>query len=313
MGAMMKSSGLASGDIVEMSENLSGLAADMASFYNLDFDEAFNKIRSGISGETEPLKQLGINMSVANLEAFALEKGITKAFNKMSQSEQIMLRYQYLMQATADAQGDFARTSDGFANGLRLLDSNFEALKTTIGVLLIPKISEAIGFLNQMFELLIPEAKKTTVLDDFANVDLQVEEKLEDIQKTRDDAMALVDILDGLNKITITDHSEAVGNMAEGANKLSGTAGGNWTAFISGLDGVDDLITNADGAASAGNELSGLADGAAELTGTPETSFKYENLPPAIQALYDKAKGVGTATEQLRTLDTEAGKLTEAD
>ena len=66
LGAMMKSAGVASGDIVNMSENLAGLAADMASFYNLDFDTAFQKIRSGISGETEPLKQLGINMSVAN-------------------------------------------------------------------------------------------------------------------------------------------------------------------------------------------------------------------------------------------------------
>ena len=67
IGAMMKSSGLAGSEIVDMSTDLAGLAADMASFYNLDFDEAFQKIRSGISGETEPLKQLGINMSVANL------------------------------------------------------------------------------------------------------------------------------------------------------------------------------------------------------------------------------------------------------
>jgi hypothetical protein len=113
---MMKSSGMAGNEIVKMSTDLAGLAADMASFYNLDFETAFEKIRSGISGETEPLKQLGINMSVANLEAFALEKGITKAFNSMSQQEQIMLRYQYLMKATADAQGDSARTSDGFSS-----------------------------------------------------------------------------------------------------------------------------------------------------------------------------------------------------
>ena len=119
LGAMMKSSGVASEEIVDMSTSLAGLAADMSSFYNLDFDEAFQKIRSGISGETEPLKQLGINMSVANLEAFALSKNITKSFNDMSQGEQTMLRYQYLMQATADAQGDFARTSDGYANSLR--------------------------------------------------------------------------------------------------------------------------------------------------------------------------------------------------
>ena len=67
LGAMMKSSGLAGTEIVDMSTDLAGLAADMASFYNLDFETAFEKIRSGISGETMPLKQLGINMSVANL------------------------------------------------------------------------------------------------------------------------------------------------------------------------------------------------------------------------------------------------------
>ena len=83
LGAMMKSSGMAGDDIVEMSTDLAGLAADMASFYNLDFDTAFQKIRSGISGETEPLKQLGINMSVANLNAYALQQGLQKTFEEM--------------------------------------------------------------------------------------------------------------------------------------------------------------------------------------------------------------------------------------
>ena len=75
LGAMMKSAGMTGDQITEMSIDLAGLSADMASFYNLDFDTAFQKIRSGISGETEPLKQLGINMSEANLNAFALQKG----------------------------------------------------------------------------------------------------------------------------------------------------------------------------------------------------------------------------------------------
>ena len=75
MGAMLKSSGMAGDEIVNVSTDLAGLAADMASFYNLDFEEAFSKIRSGISGQTMPLKELGIDMSVATLNAFALEKG----------------------------------------------------------------------------------------------------------------------------------------------------------------------------------------------------------------------------------------------
>lgn len=83
IGAILKSSGISGQYLVQMSENLAALAGDFASFYNLDHEEAFSKIRSGISGQTEPLKQLGINMSIANLEAFALSKGIKVAYKDM--------------------------------------------------------------------------------------------------------------------------------------------------------------------------------------------------------------------------------------
>ena len=310
MGAMMKSSGIASKDITEMSENLAGLAADMASFYNLDFDEAFNKIRSGISGETEPLKQLGINMSVANLEAFALSQGLKKTFNEMSQGEQVMLRYQYLMQATADAQGDFSRTSDGFANGLRLLQNNFESLKTTIGTALIEPVSRAIGFLNEMMGLLNPESKQKTVLDDFANIDLQTQEKLEKVQEVKAEADALILVLRDIESANLADKSGVISNMAGGANKLSDNAGTNWANFLNGLDGISTAITSTAGGIVAGANLAGLAGGAKELVGTPETQFKYENLPGKIQELLTKAGFADTAKQQLNTIDQEAGKLT---
>ena len=132
LGAMMKSSGLTGKAVTGMSTDLAGLAADMASFYNLDFETAFEKIRSGISGETEPLKQLGINMSVANLEAYALSQGIDTAYESMTQAEQVTLRYNYLMQATSDAQGDFARTSDSLANSQRILSTNLIPSKRTL-------------------------------------------------------------------------------------------------------------------------------------------------------------------------------------
>ena len=194
MGAMMKSSGLAGDKIVDMSTDLAGLAADMASFYNLDFETAFQKIRSGISGETEPLKQLGINMSVANLEAFALQQGLSKTFNEMSQGEQVMLRYQYMMQATADAQGDFSRTSDGYANGLRQLETNVESLKTKLGTTLLPVINDVVQAINSLFPT-DGETRKT-VLDDFAEIDLQTEEKIAGIQKTAEEARILSETLD---------------------------------------------------------------------------------------------------------------------
>ena len=311
MGAMMKSSGIASKDITDMSENLAGLAADMASFYNLDFDEAFNKIRSGISGETEPLKQLGINMSVANLEAFALAQGIDKAFSKMSQSEQIMIRYQYLMQATADAQGDFARTSDGFANGLRLLQSNFEQLKTTVGSLLLPIISDAIAGLNDMMALLIPATKQTTVLDDFANIDLQTQQKLDDIKATKEKADALVKILGDIEKAKVIDKAADIEEVAKGANVLNTSAGSNWSTFISGLNGVGGVISASKGGTQAGTDLGNLAKGGETLTGTPVSTFKYDNLPAKIQELLNKSGKAETLKSELSTVDQEAGKLTK--
>lgn len=209
LGAMMKSAGMSGDKIVGMSTDLAGLAADMASFYNLDFETAFEKIRSGISGETEPLKQLGINMSVANLEAFALEKGIKKTFNSMSQGEQTMLRYQYLMQATADAQGDFARTSDGFANASRRVETAMDTIKTKGGALLLnvvePLVSGLANFLN-----IVTEGDVTTAMDDIMSIDEKTGQKITNIQKTAEDASILTKELEDLaDKANLTGDEQA--------------------------------------------------------------------------------------------------------
>lgn len=154
IGAMLKSSGLAGDAIVDMSKDMVGLAGDMASFYNLDLETAFEKIRSGISGETEPLKQLGINMSVANLEAYALSQGIKTSYNEMSQAEQVMLRYNYLMSTTADAQGDFARTQDSYANQTRLLSESWLEFTGVMAEQLLPVLTTIVSWLNNIVAFL---------------------------------------------------------------------------------------------------------------------------------------------------------------
>lgn len=158
IGAMLKSSGLAGDAIVDMSKDMVGLAGDMASFYNLDLETAFEKIRSGISGETEPLKQLGINMSVANLEAYALSQGITTAYNEMSQAEQVMLRYNYLMSTTADAQGDFARTQDSYANQTRLLSESWLEFTGIMAEQLLPVLTTIVSWLTNIVAFLTENA-----------------------------------------------------------------------------------------------------------------------------------------------------------
>lgn len=158
MMAMMKSSGVAQDAASKMSISLAGLAGDIASFYNIDTDTAFQKIRAGISGEIEPLRQLGINLSVANMEAYALSRGITTSYNAMSQAEKVALRYNYLMSATGDVQGDFARTSGTWANQVRLLTLNFQSLSAVIGQGLIAGILPAIQALNALMSKLMQAA-----------------------------------------------------------------------------------------------------------------------------------------------------------
>lgn len=154
LGAMLKSMGLADDQVLQMSTDMVGLAGDFASFYNLDAADAFEKIRSGISGETEPLKQLGINMSVANLEAYALSEGITKAYKDMTQAEQATLRYNYLMSVSADAQGDFVRTQDSLANQMRIATLQVQEMGAAIGSALLPMATEALKTGNEMLTAL---------------------------------------------------------------------------------------------------------------------------------------------------------------
>lgn len=150
MGAMLKSMGHTKDAALDMSTSLVELSGDMASFYNLDVQTAFDKIRSGISGETEPLKQLGINMSVANLEAFALSQGITQSYNSMTQANQALLRYNYLMSVTADAQGDFSRTSNSWANQTKILALQFDSFKATVGSVIIQVLTPLLQILNRI-------------------------------------------------------------------------------------------------------------------------------------------------------------------
>lgn len=110
--AMAKSMGIAEGTASDMAIQLTGLTADMSSFYNISQDVADTALKSIFTGETETLKNYGIVMTQTNLQQFAMSQGITKSVQAMTQQEQTMLRYNYVLQQTALAQGDFARTSD---------------------------------------------------------------------------------------------------------------------------------------------------------------------------------------------------------
>lgn len=284
LGAMMKSSGLAGNQITEMSTDLAGLAADMTSFYNIDFETAFQKIRSGISGETEPLKQLGINMSVANLNAYALKQGLEKTFEQMSQGEQTMLRYQYMMDATADAQGDFARTSDGYANSVRLLETNLTSLKTNLGKEIVPKVSEIVSTINGLFETDSGRSyeRRRTVLDEIADIDARTQTAIADITATKQQVDNLADAL--------TEVGQKNGKLEEASDNVSKAAGG-----------VSELAEKLNGV-----KINDDVKSAFEST----LKILYENVDLLSGITGDSASGVTTWLNNVRT---EAEKLDPED
>jgi len=222
MGNLLNSAGIAGDALADMSTDLTGLAADMAEFYGTDFESAFQRIKQGVNGMTEPLKQFGINMSKANLEAFALSKGVTKTFDEMSQGEQTMLRYQYLLQETADAQGAFAASSDDYTAGLAKLEAGMANLTASIGALLVPALSSAVDWLNTLFDKLTSKPQRT-VLDDFEDIEVDKNNQLGKIEEKYQKAQDLIAILQSLADAEVKENPGLV-------------------SFVTTLDGkLDDL------------------------------------------------------------------------
>lgn len=153
--SMANGMGLAAKDGKNMSLQLTALAGDMASFYNVEQDVAQTALNSIFTGETESLKKFGIVLTEANLNAFALSRGITKSYNAMSQAEKVALRYQYVLKATANAQGDFARTSSSWANQVRILKEQWSQLLGILGKGLIAILTPLIQALNKLLSYLI--------------------------------------------------------------------------------------------------------------------------------------------------------------
>lgn len=157
--AMAAGMGLANDSASDMAVALTGLSADMASFYNVGQDVASTALKSIFTGETETLKQFGIVMTDANLQAYALSKGITKSTADMSQAEKVQLRYNYVMSQTALAQGDFAKTSDSWANQTRILSEQWKEFGATIGTVLMNVLLPAVKAINSVLSQLISLAQ----------------------------------------------------------------------------------------------------------------------------------------------------------
>ena len=153
--AMGNGMGLAAEQGAQMAITLAGLSGDLASFWNTSQEMAETALASVYTGETETLKKYGVVLTETNLKQFALNKGITKQYEALTQAEKVMLRYAYVLETTSNAQGDFVRTSDSWANQIRVLKEQWNSLLTLIGQAVIKVLTPVVQFLNRILEQVI--------------------------------------------------------------------------------------------------------------------------------------------------------------
>lgn len=225
LGAMSKSMGFSTSESYDMAKAVTALTGDVASFYNLSSDEAFNKLKSIWTGETETLKSIGVLLTQTNLDQYALNNGFGKTTAKMTEQEKVMLRYRYTMSALSDASGDFAKTQESWANQTRILSLQFDSLKTTLGqgfinlftpVLqvinsIIAKMSVLAGRFKEFTELLMGNRNGSSTVGSIVSDSADAVSGLNDVTDAAKEASKAAGLLkiDNLNNLTSTTASSA--------------------------------------------------------------------------------------------------------
>ena len=226
------SKNLTSEEITHISTSLVELAGDLASFHNMNFDDVWGKLLSGLRGETEAIEALGIDLRAANLaDAFGMT---TKQWSALDQRSRLLNTYQYIMQETALAQGDFARTSDSYANQMRVLEENINSLKLALGESLLPVMTDLIGWFNALF------GAGDDGAESMKDMGTALGQTYATIDSTAANALALVDALAKMEEQGVdTADEQSVWNQL--LIDLSGT-----------LPGINSLINETTGALNGG-------------------------------------------------------------
>lgn len=224
-GAMAKAFGFVESEAYAMSTTLTGLAGDVASFYNITQGEAYTKLKSVFTGETESLKDLGVVMTQTALDQFALANGYGKTTAKMTEQEKVALRYAFVQQQLSLAQGDFARTSDSWANQVRILKLQFDSLRASLGQGFIAALTPVIKVINTIMGKLVQ----------LANVFSAFMKRLFGVNSDSSSGIGAVasDVSSATNAMdNLSNSTSGVGSAAKKAAKE-----------IKGLMGIDEINT----------------------------------------------------------------------
>lgn len=256
-GAMANAFGFSEKESYKMSTALTGLAGDVASFYNISQDEAFTKLKSVFSGETETLKDLGIVMTQTALDQYALANGFGKTTSAMTEQEKVALRYAFVQQQLQNATGDFSRTSDQWANQIRILSLQFDSLKASIGQGLINLFSPIVKVINLVL------GKLMTLANAFKSFTAMIMGK-----KTSGASASLDKTATSAGKV-----SNSLNNATSSANKLNkstkkvGDTAKKTAKKISGLMGFDQINKLTETKGSSGSKSSTPSSGTGSAAG----------------------------------------------
>nr|DAI79319.1 MAG TPA: minor tail protein [Caudoviricetes sp.] len=278
-GAMAKAFGFTEQAAYDMSTTLTGLAGDVASFYNISQDEAYTKLKSVFSGETETLKDLGVVMTQNALDAYALANGYGKTTAKMSELEKVSLRYAFVQDQLTAATGDFARTSDSWANQVRIMKLQMQSFMATVGQGLINIFTPVIKVINVVI------GKLMTLANAFkAFTELVMGKKSAGAQVTGTGKQAT----DSLNSA-----AGAASNLADsttGAGKAAKKAAKEMRSLM-GFDTVNKLDSNSDSDTDSGNSSgSGGATGGG-ISGADLGTGALSEMDSATSAFAEKMAG----------------------
>lgn len=287
-GAMANAFGFSEKESYKMSTALTGLAGDVASFYNISQDEAFTKLKSVFSGETETLKDLGIVMTQTALDQYALANGFGKTTSAMTEQEKVALRYAFVQQQLQNATGDFSRTSDQWANQIRILSLQFDSLKASIGQGLINLFLPIVKVINLVL------GKLMTLANTFKSFTAMIMGK-----KTSGASASLDKTATSAGKV-----SNSLNNATSSANKLNkstkkvGDTAKKTAKKISGLMGFDQINKLTETKGSSGSKSSTPSSGTGSAgSGASGGNVDIGSLPKGED---EKATKLGKGYDNLR-------------
>lgn len=294
-GQMSNAMGITGQAALDMAEDVTGLTGDVASFYNLSTDEAYTKLKSIWTGETETLKDLGVVMTQTNLDQYALNNGFGKTTAKMTEQEKVMLQYQYVTSALSNATGDFVKTQDSWANQTRILSLRFEQLKASLGKGFIALFTPILRGLNTVL------AGLQKVADGFATFTQML---------TGADISSSASSITGLGDIA-SDTADNVSGIGDAASSTAKEI----EKSLAGFDQIEKLSEPTDSSSSGGDSTSsgGLGIDTGVTAETTNVSSAISNMASKVKKALEPLKSISfdNLITSLDNLKESAQPLTE--